>query len=280
MDLTPILDDVSFGEGPRWRDDRLWFSDFYRHQVVTVTIDGARETQFEVPMQPSGLGWLPDGDLLVVSMLDRRLLRWDGQRLREHADLSGSVSSPCNDMVIDADGRAYVGNFGFDRHKGEPFAETTLMLVEPDGSVSIAADGLAFPNGAVITPDGATLIVGETMANRLTAFDRSSDGSLSNRRVWADLGHNLPDGICLDAEEGIWSADPRNGEVVRVVEGGEVTDRISCGEGRHAFACMLGGPERRTLFVVTNTASGPPAAASRNGRIEIVEVTIPGAGRP
>jgi sugar lactone lactonase YvrE len=280
MALRPLLDDLSFPEGPRWHDDRLWFSDFYRHEVVTVDLDGKRQSQFEVENQPSGLGWLPNGDLLVVSMLDRRLLRWDGSNLTEHADLSTQVSSPCNDMVIDEVGRAYVGNFGFDRHKGEDPVNTTLMLVQPDGSASVAAEDLAFPNGAVITPDGGTLIVGETLANRLTAFDRSDNGALSNRRVWADLGTNLPDGICLDAENGIWSADPRHGEIIRVIEGGRVTDRISCGDGRHAFACMLGGADGRTLFVLTNTGSGPAAAASRNGRIETVEVTIPGAGRP
>lgn len=281
MELTPILDGLSFGEGPRWRNDRLWFSDFYRHEVVTVTPDGQRETVFEVAEQPSGLGWLPNGDLLVVSMLDRRLLRWDGRWPSTHADLSELVASPCNDMVVDADGRAYVGNFGFDRHAGEPFAETTMIVVEPDGRPSVGAENLAFPNGAVITGDGNTLIVGETMANRLTAFDRDpGTGQLGNRRVWADLGHNLPDGICLDAEGAIWVADPRNGQVFRVLEGGEVTDRIGCGPGRHAFACMLGGSDRRTLFVVTNETSGPPAAATRNGRIESVTVAVPGDGWP
>lgn len=278
--LEPILDDLSFGEGPRWRDDRLWFSDFYKHEVVTVTVDGEREKILDVPEQPSGLGWLPGGDLLIVSMLDRRILRWDGSSTTVHADLSDLVTAPCNDMVVDDDGRAYVGNFGFNRHAGEDPVDTTLVAVEPDGSFQVAADGLSFPNGAVITPDGGTFIVGETMGNRLTAYDRAADGSLSNRRVWADLGDNLPDGICLDAEGAIWSADPRNGQVMRVHEGGEVSERISCGEGRHAFACMLGGANGTTLFVITNEASGPPAAASRKGRIEIVEVSSPRAGRP
>ncbi len=281
MELTPILDDLSFGEGPRWRNDRLWFSDFYRHRVSTVTAEGATEVMLEVPQQPSGLGWLPDGDLLVVSMLDRRVLRWDGQTTSVHADLSELVTSPCNDMVVDEIGRAYVGNFGFNRHQGEAFTETTVVTVEPDGAVAIGADALAFPNGTVITPDGATLIIGETMGNRLTAFDRDVDtGVLGNRRVWADLGENLPDGICLDAEGAIWVADPRNGQVFRVIEGGEVTDRVHCEEGRHAFACMLGGTDRRTLFVVTNFTSGPTAEATRHGRIETVEVAVPGAGLP
>ena len=281
LQLQPILDGLAFGEGPRWRDGELWFSDFYRHEVASVTPDGRRTTRFEVANQPSGLGWLPDGDLLVVSMLDRRLLRWDGADLHLHADLAELVRAPCNDMVVDGAGRAYVGNFGFDRHRGETFAETMLVVVEPDGSARSGPDGLAFPNGTVITPDGSTLIVGETLANRLTAFDRDpTTGSLSGRRVWADLGPHLPDGICLDAEGAIWVADPRNGQAFRVREGGEITDRVHCGEGRHAFACMLGGPEGRTLFVVTNTGSGPDIAGARSGRIEKVEVPVAGAGWP
>lgn len=281
MELERILDGLSFPEGPRWRDGRLWFSDFYRHEVVAVTVAGERETMVEVPNQPSGLGWLPTGELLIVSMLDRKLLRWDGATTHVHADLSSVVAKPCNDMVVDETGRAYVGNFGFDRHKNEPPTETVMVKVEPDGSVEVAADGLAFPNGTIITADGSTLVVGETMANRLTAFDRSPEtGALSNRRVWADLGSNVPDGICGDAEGGIWVADPRNGAVIRVVEGGEVTDRLSTGEGRNAYACMLGGAAGRTLFVLTNTSSGPTAAAAREGCIELVEVEVPGAGWP
>lgn len=279
--LTPILTGLSFGEGPRWRDDRLWFSDFYQHRVMTVTIDGDSEVMLEVPQQPSGLGWMPNGDLLVVSMLDRRLLRWDGQTTTEHADLSTQVSAPCNDMVVDDVGRAYVGNFGFERHKGEPQADTTVMVVEPDGAISVGSDGMAFPNGTIITPDGGTLVIGESMGGRLTAFDRDpTTGALSNRRVWADLNGNIPDGICLDTDGAIWVADPRNGEVIRVLEGGTVTDRIACADGRHAFACMLGGPDRRTLFVVTNFGSGPEVMTSADGRIEIIEVDVPGAGLP
>ena len=281
MELTPILDGLAFGEGPRWREGQLWFSDFYRHEVATVTPDGLRQTRFEVPQQPSGLGWLPDGDLLVVSMLDRRVLRWDGEALSVHADLSALVASPCNDMVVDDAGRAYVGNFGFDRHQGEPFAETMLAIVEPDGTVAPGPGGLSFPNGSVITPDGSTLIVGETLANRLTAFRRDpATGALSEPRLWADLGDHLPDGICLDAEGAIWVADPRNGQAFRVREGGEVTHRVGCGDGRHAFACMLGGDDGRTLFVITNVGSGPAVAEGRSGRIETTEVAVPAAGWP
>ncbi|MEM9561365.1 MAG: SMP-30/gluconolactonase/LRE family protein [Actinomycetota bacterium] len=280
-ELTTILDDLAFGEGPRWHDGRLWFSDFYRHEVVAVTPDGEREHQVEVPNQPSGLGWTPDGDLLVVSMLDRRLLRWDGETLAEHADLSSLVTAPCNDMVVDGDGRAYVGNFGFEYEKGETFVETLLVIVEPDGTVAAGPDDLAFPNGTVITPDGATLVVGESWGRRLTAFERDpATGALGERRVWADLAPGVPDGICLDADGAIWVGDPRNGEVFRVLEGGEVTDRISCGDGRHAFACMLGGDDGTTLFVVTNVGSGSARAGEREGRIEKVEVDVPAAGWP
>jgi sugar lactone lactonase YvrE len=281
MTLITLLDGLSFPEGPRWHQGQLWFSDFYRHEVVAVDLDGRRETMVAVPHQPSGLGWLPSGELLVVSMLDRRLLRWDGETTATHADLSALVPRPCNDMVVDGDGRAYVGNFGFNRHEGEEPADTVMVAVEPDGAMSVAADGLAFPNGTIITPDGATLVVGETMGSRLTAFDRDpASGRLTNRRIWADLAPNVPDGICLDAEGAIWVADPRNGEVIRVREGGEVNERVATGEGRNAYACMLGGPEGRTLFVATNTGSGPDAAATRNGRIEVVDVEVAGAGWP
>lgn len=286
-ELTTLLDDLSFPEGPRWHDGRLWFSDFYRHEIVAVGLDGTRETIVEVPEQPSGLGWLPDGDLLLVSMLDRSVKRWDGAGLTVHADLTNLATGPCNDMVVDDAGRAYVGNFGFDRHAGEAQRNAVLALVQPDGSVSVAADDLAFPNGAVITPGGETLIVGETLANRLTAFDcDTSTGALSNRRVWADLGDghptgpHFPDGICLDAEGAIWVTDPRGPAVLRVHEGGEISERVLTGDGRHSFAAMLGGADGSTLFVLTNTGSGPDAAARRDGRIETVTVAVPGAGRP
>lgn len=281
LTLQPLLDGLSFPEGPRWHDDRLWFSDFYRHEVVAVDLDGNRETILSVANQPSGLGWMPNGDLLVVSMLDRRLLRWDGTSTSTHADLSALVSAPCNDMVVDGDGRAYVGNFGFNRHEGEPAVTTSLVIVEPDGTAAFGPDELAFPNGTIITPGGETLILGESMANRLTAFDRDpGTGALTNRRIWADLGTGVPDGICLDAEGAIWVADPANGEAFRVVEGGTITDRVTTGPGRNAYAVMLGGPDGTTLLVATCTGSGPQAAAARDGRIETVAVAVAGAGWP
>ncbi len=274
-----LLENLTFPEGPRWHEGRLWFSDFYAHEVVAVDLNGTRETIVEVPGQPSGLGWTPDGRLLVVSMTDRRLLRLDPDGLVEVADLSELAGYHCNDMVVDGDGGAYVGNFGFNSHAGDPFQAADLIRVDPDGRASVAAESLAFPNGSVITPDGGTLIVGETRGNVLSAWDRAADGSLSNRRVWADLQGGFPDGICLDAEGAIWVADPRNKETIRVREGGEVTERISTGD-RGSYACMLGGADRRTLFICTCLQSGPDTAALRSGRIETVEVETPGAGWP
>jgi sugar lactone lactonase YvrE len=273
-----LIDGLRFPEGPRWHDGRLWFSDMHSQQVLAVDLDGKVETIVEVPQDPSGLGWLPDGRLLVVSMRDRKLMRLDPQGLVEVADLSEHASFHCNDMVVDSLGRAYVGNFGWDLHRGAPPVEANLVLVEPDGRIRVAAEKLRFPNGTVITPDGRTLIVGETFGPCLTAFDIAEDGSLSGRREWAPMERAVPDGICLDAEGGIWVASPVSGAVLRLVEGGEVTDRV---EVEHqAFACMLGGPERRTLFLCTAAESDPEKTHTRLGRIERVEVPIPGAGLP
>jgi sugar lactone lactonase YvrE len=277
--LEILLDSLKFAEGPRWRDGKLWFSDFYTHRVMTVDLKGKAETVVEVAQQPSGLGWTPDGKLLVVSMLDHRLLEIDGTRRRVVADLSAFVTGPCNDMVVDAKGRAYVGNFGFDLNKGEAPRSTCIVRVDPDGKAVRAADELMFPNGTVITPDGKTLIIGETFAARLTAFDVAPDGALSNRRLFAALDGCFPDGICLDAEGAVWVTNPRGPEVLRVFEGGRIAERVSTGD-RFAFACMLGGADRRTLFVLTNTGSGPAAAAKTDGRVETVRVAVPGAGLP
>jgi sugar lactone lactonase YvrE len=274
-----ILDGLYFPEGPRWHDGKLWFSDMHGHRVMTVGLDGTAAAVVDVPAAPSGLGWLPDGRLLIVSMEDRRLLRLDPSGLTEVADLSRLATFHCNDMVVDAQGRAYVGNFGFDLHGGATPAPAPILLVLPSGEVRVAADELQFPNGTVITPDGRTLIIGESFAARLTAFDVAADGSLSNRRVWATLSSGVPDGICLDAEGAIWVASPISAEVLRVREGGEVTDRVAV--EKQAFACMLGGPERRHLFICTASSGDPKIARDlRDGRIEVVEVEVPGAGLP
>lgn len=274
-----LVEGLSFAEGPRWHDGRLLFSDFYRHVVNAMSPGGELEVIAEVAQQPSGLGWLPDGRLLIVSMLDRRLLRREADgRLVEHADLSGIATWHCNDMVVDASGRAYVGNFGFDTHGGGAQRAADLARVDPNGRVSLAAAGLEFPNGSVITPDGRTLIIGETRGMRLTAFDIDNAGNLTHRRVWANIEPHFPDGICLDAEGAIWVADPRGNCVIRVKAGGEITDTIDTGRG--AFACMLGGDDGRTLFVCTATGSGPHAEVRREGRIESVRVDVPHAGLP
>ena len=280
--LEPFVKGLAFPEAPRWHAGALWLSDFYQRLVLRVTPDGTVETVAAVPGQPSGLGWLPDGRLLVVSMTDRRLLRQDGGALVEAADLSAFAAWPCNDMLVDARGRAYVGNFGFDLHARAPFAPTSLLLVTPDGRVQVAADDMHFPNGMVLTPDGRTLIVAESYGQRLTAFAVAADGTLGQRRVWAQFaGKGVgPDGICLDAQGAVWLASPVSREVLRVKEGGELVQRIPT-EGQ-AIACMLGGDDRRTLFVLTGRVLVTPqqSLAQRSGAVWTTRVEVPGAGLP
>jgi sugar lactone lactonase YvrE len=280
-DRRVLLDGLVFPEGPRWRDGKIWFSDFFTHLVMAVDLEGNAETVVEVPGQPSGLGWLPDGRLLVVSMTDRCLLRLDPQGLGEVADLSRLASGQCNDMVVDSQGRAYVGNFGFMivSPPPDPIPPGEIILVMPEGAARVVADDLAFPNGSVITPDGGTLIVAESLAARLTAFDIESDGSLTRRRTWAHLEGHTPDGICLDAEGAVWVASPESFQLLRVLEGGRVTHSMEM--SRKPYACMLGGPDRRTLFVLTaETADAEEARAKASGRVEIGKVDVPGAGLP
>ena len=278
-DSRILVDGLAFPEAPRWHEDALWFSDFYTHKVHRIAGDGTLDTIAEVPGQPSGLGWMPDGSLLVVSMHDRRVLRMTEGGLVTHAALDRHTGSLCNDMVVDAQGRAYVGNFGFDMLNREAPKPTVLLMVSPDGETRIAADKLLFPNGCVITPDGGTLIVAETFGRRLTAFDIAPDGSLEKRRTWAELGDASPDGICLDAEGAVWVASPPTSEFLRVHEGGRVSERIAV--SGQAIACALGGPERRTLFMVMGkVARAPRALAERNGRIEARQVAVGGAGLP
>ena len=280
---------LHFGEAPRWHDGVLWFSDFFDYAVKTVDLDGHIAVKLSMADRPSGLGWMPDGSMLIVSMTARALLRLDQGRLALHADLSEIATFHCNDMVVDAEGRAYVGNFGFDLDTneingtlGEVLAThggATMARVDPDGSVHAAADGLMFPNGTVITPDGRTMIVAESFADRLTAYDIGDDGSLSNRRLWADLGGRKPDGICLDADGAIWVANPVVNECFRVAEGGDILDVIET--DNRCFACMLGGPDRRTLFMLTSRYSlAVEAAVHRSGNVVIADVDVPGVGLP
>jgi sugar lactone lactonase YvrE len=251
-------------------------------------MNGNPEVIVEVPGQPSGLGWMPDGTMLIVSMKDKKLLSFNNNTLSEVADLSNLAGFHCNDMVVDDHGNAYIGNFGFNTYSGEEIRPANLILVRPGEDPCVAADDLLFPNGTVITPDGKTLIIGETYAARLTAFDINQDATLSNRRVWADFTLDtdegdvpLPDGMCLDVEGAIWVASPSTAEVIRVREGGEILDRIPV--ETNAYACMLGGDDLKTLFICTSNASGvDPESALRekSGKIEIIKVEVQGAGKP
>ena len=286
--LETLMKGLTFGEGPRWHENKFYFSDFYSHKVYSLDLSGKHEVIVEIPNQPSGLGWTPDGTMLIVSMKDRKLMSFKDGQLKERADLSEFSGFHCNDMVVDIDGNAFIGNFGFNTYDGEEIKPTNLILVRPGEEPVLAADNLFFPNGTVITPDNKTLIVGETYAARLTAFDKSEDGSLSNRRIWADLKVNaeegsvpLPDGMCIDEEGAIWVASPSTAEVIRVHEGGMISERIPV--QTNAFACMLGGEDRRTLFICTSNGSGvDPEAALRekSGKIEITQVDVPGCGKP
>ncbi len=288
-EATLLIDGLYFGEGPRWHDGKLWLSDFYDHAVKTVDLDGNVEVMVEVPGMPSGLGWLPDGHLLVVSMTDRRVLRIEAEGPVEHADLAGVATFHANDMVVDALGRAYVGNFGFDLDdalgrrgvedviRDHPTA--ALARVDPDGSVHVAATDLHFPNGSVITPDGRTLIVAETLGFRLTAFDIAPDGTLANRRVWADLGDRVPDGICLDADGNVWVANPLAPECFLVAEGGAIIDLVTTDQP--CYACMLGGPDGRTLFMCTaQTSVAALASQARTGHVLTARLAVGRAGLP
>lgn len=274
-----LLSGLCFPEGPRWHRGRLYFSDMHAREVVAVDLSGQRETIASVPCRPSGLGHLPSGELLVVSMTDRKLLVLRSGQLQEVADLAAIAAGHCNDMVVDGAGRAYVGNYGFAFEEGEAPRPTVLALVTPDGQARAVADDLLFPNGCVITSDGRTLIVAETLRNCLTAFDVAADGSLSNRRLFAKLDA-FPDGICLDAEGCVWVANPvRGGGFLRVAEGGEIKARVDS-EDHGGYACMLGGSERRTLFLLEARSAKVAKGVPGNARIRTVEVSVPGAGWP
>ena len=275
-----LLGGIAFGESPRWHDDRLWFSDWGTQEVVAVDLEGEREVIVGVPSSPFSIDWLPDGRPLIVSGPEGILLRRepDGS-LVTHADLSSLSDHPWNEIVVDGRGNAYVNDIGFAFPGGE-FAPGTIALLTPDGSVRQVADGVAFPNGMAVTPDNSTLIVAESYGNKLTAFDIAEDGGLSNRRVWADLGVGVPDGICLDAEGAVWYADVPNKRCARVAEGGEELQTIELDLG--CFACMLGGQQRRTLFMVAQEWGGTEAMAEsrRTGRVLTAPAPAPGAGWP
>jgi sugar lactone lactonase YvrE len=283
--LARFLDELHFGEAPRWHDERLYLSDISGGRVLVVDEEARATTVVELDGRPSGLGWLPDGRLIVVSMLDHRLLRLDDDGLVTVADLSPLCGGHANDMIVDSRGHAFIGNLGFEIEGIAPedldVRSTNLIRVDPDGSVHCAADDMWGPNGMALSEDERLLVVAEPAAARLTAFDVADDGSLTGRRVFATLADGaVPDGICLDAEGAVWMASPTTREFLRVQDGGAVLDRISTGD-RIAIACVLGGEDRRTLFCITSESMGIDASAAEpRGRIEIAGVEVPGAGKP
>lgn len=287
---------MTFTECPRWHDSRLWFVDFYTHTVNSVNDDGSDlRTELEVPAQPSGLGWLPDGRLLVVSMKDRKVLRVEADGSVEvHADVSDHVTGHPNDMVVDDRGRAWLGNFGFDLMAGADLDTAGLLRIDPDGTVTQVATGLYFPNGSVVTPDGATLIVDETFGNRISAFSIGADGLLGDRHDWAAFGEPpatrvlgevladavvAPDGCGLDADGCLWVADALGSRVIRVREGGEIVQEIAVDSG--VYACMLGGRDGSTLFMCCAPDFDEHArSAAREATIRAIDVAAVHAGRP
>lgn len=298
-DFRTLISGMSFTESPRWRDGRLYFSDFYTHRVLAASVGGPShgvvETIAHVPGVPGGIGWLPDGRMLIASKHDRSvLLREADGSLKVHADLFDLAPWHVNEMVVDRAGRAWVGNYGFDLDGGAANCTTGLICVEPDGTARVVADGLGFPNGMAFAPDGRTLIVAETTMNRLSAFDVDG-GMLSNHRIWAAFGDSpstadvaqifqnaevVPDGICLDAEGAVWVADVFHRRLIRVAEGGRILEELPT-DGVPVFACMLGGADGCTLFACV-APEFTEAAASENHRAAIwmTRVAVPGAGLP
>ena len=281
-DVRILMTGLAFGESPRWHEGRLWFSNWGAQEVVAVAADGHSEVVTRVPTTiPFSIDWLSDGRLLIVSGPEGVLLRMDPDgSLVTHADLTGLSDKGWNEIVVDGRGNAYVNGVGFDLQAGEEFAPGIVAVLTPDGSARQVADGIAFPNGMAVTPDNSTLIVAESYTNRLTAFDVAADGALSHRRVWADLDDGVPDGICIDAEGAVWYADVPNMRCVRVREGGEVLQTIELDRG--CFACMLGGVDEQTLFMVAAEWHGPAnmTDAPRTGQVLTARAPAPGAGWP
>ncbi|CCQ14899.1 NHL repeat containing protein [Rhodococcus sp. AW25M09] len=289
-DITTVVTDRAFLECPRWHDGRIWVSDLYAHEVLSIGDDGDVCVEAIVPGRPSGLGWLPDGRLLIVSMTDGLIFRREPDgTLVTHADVSALATGKLNDMVVDDRGHAYISTFGFEFRSRSYVESAVLIHVAPNGDSDIAAGDLLFPNGSVVTQD-RTLVVAESMGNRMTAFDIAEDGSLSNRRSWATFGPEVPrstvkdamnaaqvapDGIGLDSEGAIWVADALHQRLIRVVEGGEIVDERAFPTG--VFACMLGGQDGRTLFACAAPSSSEHAREStRDASLLSVRVDIPG----
>lgn len=277
-----LLSGLAIGESPRWHEGRLWFSNWGTQEIVAVDLEGNSEVMARVPTTiPFSIDWLPDGRMIVVSGPEARLLRREPDgTLAIHADLSGLVEGFINEIVVDSHGNAYVNGGDFDFSTGAGVESGFVALVRPDGSAQKVAGNIAFGNGMAITEDGSTLIVAESWARRLSAFDIAADGGLSNRRIWADTGDGPPDGICMDAEEAVWYADVPNKRCVRVREGGEVLQIVELDRG--GFACMLGGPDGRTLFMLTAAWTGMENVddSARTGQLLVAEAPAPGVGRP
>ena len=257
---TSLVSGRAFLEGPRWHDGVLYVSDMHGDAVLSVTEDGDVSTVVELE-QPSGLGWLPDGSLLISSMKHRSVMRYDGSELTMHSDLSALADFEINDLCVDRHGHAFVGQLGYDMFGGAEPAAAPLLRVDADGSAHEVADGLRMANGMVVTADGSTLLVAESWGKCISAFDLASDGSLSNRRVWADLP-DYPDGIGIDAADGVWVASPVSNRFIHVVEGGEVTRTIDT-PARHAIACAVGGADGSTLFMLTAKTLGDRAESQQ-----------------
>ncbi|HZU74954.1 MAG TPA: SMP-30/gluconolactonase/LRE family protein [Acidimicrobiales bacterium] len=273
-----LIEGRAFLEGPRWRHGRLWLSDVPTGEVLSVDMDGKVEVVAAIDGAPSGLGWLPDGTLLVARGEPAAIMAVSpGGQVGVYVDLTGVASFAPNDMVVDPSGRAWVGTCDL---AGIPSPRPSqVLLVGPDRSVSVVDDSMRFPNGSVVTPDGRTLIVAETFGEGLAAFDIDDDGVAGAKREWARVPGSYPDGICLDADGAVWFADALGQAAVRVRQGGEVLDRVPTEQG--CYACTLGGPDGRTLFLLTGRF-GPAQAqlANRVGRVETVSVEVPGAGSP
>jgi sugar lactone lactonase YvrE len=276
--MDVLMDGIVFGESPRWREGRLWFSDWGAGRVLSVAADGSPTVEAEVSSFPMCIDFLPDGRLLVVSSADRQVLRreLDGSLVR-HADLAPVSTKPWNDIVVDRRANAYVNSIGFDFPGGE-FAPGIVVLVTPDGTVTPVADGLAFPNGMAVTADGSTLIVAESYAEQLTAYDIADDGTLTDRRVWASTPGDHPDGICLDERGALWYADVGNRHCVRLREGGEVLATVDLDRG--AFACALSRGSDPKLYVVGQDWGGPDAVGGASGQVAVFPAPAAGAGYP
>lgn len=275
METKVLLTGLEFPEGPRWRNDKLFFSDFLGRKVVNVDEEGKSEIIIEMQDSPSGLGFLNDDRMLIVSMRRRCLMRLDPDGLKIHADLSKFTEYNCNDSVTDALERTYVGNWGI-KSLESPAEPTCIILVKKDGDARIVAENLMFPNGCLITPDCKTFIVAETFGGRLTAFDIEDSGNLINRRIWAEMKDFAPDGICLDEEGAIWVANPAKKEVIRIFKGGEITSTIKF-KDRNVYACALGGIDGTTLFLCTSQYL---EGKTSSGRIEFLKVEVPGVEIP